>query len=139
MKKRFFEIFTIILITFILILDFMPNILLDYINGWIYWLILIALGVFVTVSDSSTSSNGIKQIIFSAYLISLLILLTVIFGKSIHGFSTYQSGFWIVLTLFIIQIFTYYYKKRKNRLWDTFIVNYEINVDLRYIGLWFSN
>ncbi|MED3644130.1 hypothetical protein P5F75_12115 [Caldifermentibacillus hisashii] len=116
MKKRFFEIFTIILITFILILDFMPNILLDYINGWIYWLILIALGVFVTVSDSSTSSNGIKQIIFSAYLISLLILLTVIFGKSIHGFSTYQSGFWIVLTLFIIQIFTYYYKKRKNRL-----------------------
>jgi hypothetical protein len=41
--------------------------------------------------------------------------------------------------LFIIQIFTYYYKKRKNRLWDTFIVNYEINVDLRYIGLWFSN
>lgn len=139
MKKRFFEIFTIILITFILILDFMPNILLDYINGWIYWLILIALGVFVTVSDSSTSSNGIKQIIFSAYLISLLILLTVIFGKSIHGFSTYQSGFWIVLTLFIIQIFTYYYKKRKNRLWDTFIVNYEINVDFRYIGLWFSN
>lgn len=113
MKRRLFEIISIILITIILILDFIPNLFFDF-NGWLYWLMLIILCVFVTISSSSSSHNELSQIIFSGYLIILLVLLTIIFGKSKNGLSTSQGGFWIILALFIIQIFSYY-KKKNNR------------------------
>lgn len=134
MKRRLFEIISIILITIILILDFIPNLFFDF-NGWLYWLMLIILCVFVTISSSSSSHNELCQIIFSGYLIILLVLLTIIFGESKNGLSTSQGGFWIILALFIIQIYSYY-KKKNNRwqiVWKMRLIGFK-NLSIRVMG-----
>ncbi|SFD68041.1 hypothetical protein SAMN05216238_103125 [Lentibacillus persicus] len=94
---------SLLLLTILLISDFFPNNpIFGYINNdYIFWILLVALGILTSLERST---SHLQQIFSLAYLILLLVVLTLLGGKSAHGFAVNQGAFWIIVLLFIIDM-----------------------------------
>lgn len=107
MKLNVLQTISLTILTALLISDFFPNNpFFGYINnGYVFWALLVALGVILPLSYRSKGSNSHFQRIFPlAYLVLLLVVLTLLGGESAHGFAVNQSAFWVVVLLCTIDI-----------------------------------
>lgn len=109
MKFRVLGILSLVLLTILMIADFFPDHYLAInIQGYIFWILLAALVIFV----SMIRIDGLKNTIFIfIYLIGLILLLTA-FGGSSNDFSPNQTGFWILIILVSFSIYSEWKKHR---------------------------
>jgi cell division protein FtsW (lipid II flippase) len=114
-KLSAFGIISLVLLSILLISDFFPNNpIFSYINnGYVFWVLLVALALFILLdSRYLAGKNNFQYIILPIYIVLLLVVLTLLNGESAHGFAANQSVFWIVALLCTIDIISF--RKGKN-------------------------
>lgn len=106
LKLSFSGFVSLILLTILLVLDFFSDYsFLKYLNnGYLFWVLLIALGFFMSFDSKSKYKNTFQNLFLPIYIVSLLLILTFIGGNSIHGLSATQGPFWIIVALCVIDI-----------------------------------